>query len=81
MDALLIVIGLIICIPLIIYGGMVILATFGVALAGVISLWPLIVGVPIGIYVSNAGHIVLGVVIIVGSIVGEFTWLNYYDKK
>ena len=81
MNALLIVIGLIIGIPLAIYAGMVIFAVFGVTLAVVISAWPLLVGVPIGILVSNAGHTGLGVLIIIGSIVGEFIWLNYYDRE
>ena len=81
MDALLIVIGIIVGIPIVIYLGVLGFAVFGGALALAINGWPLIVGVPIGIYVSNNGQTLIGVLIIIGSIVLEFVWLNYWDDN
>ncbi len=69
-DALGIVIAIIISIPLIIYGCMLSAAVV-VGTLWIVLVWgPMIVGIALGVWISDSGSVWLGVIIIIASIVG-----------
>lgn len=43
--------------------------------------WPAILGLTLGILVSNSGSVFLGVVLIIGGIVGTFRWNDWLRSK
>lgn len=81
MEALSIVLAIIIGIPIVIWLGM---AGFAFLIIGgriISNLAPMILGIVWGVKTSNAGHVALGVIIILASIVLGFKWIGFLEEK
>ena len=81
MDALAIVIGLIIGIPILLYFGVFSLTALYFFIRMLSNFAIGLIGISLGIKISDSGNTALGVIVIFGSIIGGFYWWMFLEDK